>query len=132
MYWVGDRYQIEDVEPFARVEKGGEWRDKTEQERVALITNLERKQTREEFIAETDKDAFIARRTQELTDRRPMWSHAQKDFDPQRTAENQYLQAVENIDDRKVMQNNAEIDRRMRQFSRTLRRSKSGAEHAST
>lgn len=57
-YWAGDRYEIEDVEPFAWVFDQG-WRAPTREERDYLETGMTRKTlTREEFLA--GKEDWIA------------------------------------------------------------------------
>jgi hypothetical protein len=60
-YWDGSRYQVEDVEKFARIKTGysATWRDTTSKERDLLVTGIERKHdTVEELLAK--REAWIA------------------------------------------------------------------------
>lgn len=124
-YWAGDRYEVEDVEPFAWV-FDQEWRAPTQDERDILETGMTRKtQTRDEMLAQ--KEEWIARvqaETQAELDGGSFWLRREYPGGvvPRESIEAQFETVLARIDDEAAADERREIARRRIAFKRQLRR----------
>lgn len=119
-WWDGERYQVEDVEPFARVKQDGQWRDTTQQEREFWITGMEPMETRADLLDR--KDAWIDEVLQSRN-ASPTWQDRMNypDGVPREVIEKQFEVVLSRICESEAAQHNAESERRLRRFRRGLR-----------
>lgn len=135
-YWAGDRYKVEDVEPFAMVKDGGDWRDATAQEKDLFMTGIERKHLsrdeimaiRDEWIDETLAGMVLRQDEREEPTMLNGWNPAPSrreqypDGIPRSLAEESFDSMVGRIDEEAVADEQREVARRRMTFMRQLRR----------
>ncbi|MCV6596596.1 MAG: hypothetical protein OIF40_05860 [Mangrovicoccus sp.] len=135
-YWTGDRYEIEDIEPFAQAKDGAEWRATTAQERDFFMTGIKRKhQTRAEL--EVTRDAWIDDLWEKLKARQdereepsmanlfkpePTLREKFPEGIPRSYAEVWFNARVEALDEEAAADEQREVARRRMAFMRQLRR----------
>lgn len=129
-YWAGDRYAVEDTEPFAEVKGDDGWRATTAQERDLFMTGVERKHLsraelesiREEWIAEVwESQKEDWRKSPHSFQGR----FNQVDFPdgvPEECAVEAFEAFLGRVDDEKVSDEQREVARRRMAFMRQLRR----------
>lgn len=135
-YWTGDRYGVEDVEPFAVVKDGREWRETTAQEKDLFMTGIKRKHLsrdemmaiRDEWIDETLAGMVLRQDEREKPSMLNGWNPAPSrreqypDGIPRSLAEESFDSMVSNIDDEAAADEQREVARRRMAFMRQLRR----------
>ncbi|PIE13497.1 MAG: hypothetical protein CSA68_11615 [Rhodobacterales bacterium] len=125
-YWDGQRYLVEDVEPFAMIEDG-EWRAPTQDERDFLETGMVREtKTRDEFVA--GKEAWIDQVWEERKAERGYQDQIDyPDGIPRSAIEEHFAVMLERYEDggymaEKAREERREYSRRRLVFMRGLRR----------
>ncbi|MGH1417115.1 MAG: hypothetical protein ACRBB0_26765 [Pelagimonas sp.] len=131
-YWTGDRYAVEDMDPFIQVEDKGEWRDTTRSERDLFMTGIERKlETRAEFEARLDEEIErIMTAWRKTWDENPKstfngeWLNQEDypDGPPLEEVVERVQRHLNEIDDEAAADEQREVARRKMAFMRRLRR----------
>jgi hypothetical protein len=119
-YWSGDRYAVEDLEPFAGVKSDDGWRATTAQERDLMMTGIKRKHlTRAEIDAMrgdwVDRTWAEQKAEPSLRERFP-------DGVPRSFTEEAFERVFAKIDEEAAADEQREVARRRMAFMRQLRR----------
>ncbi|MEL6467887.1 MAG: hypothetical protein AAFQ58_23230 [Pseudomonadota bacterium] len=134
-YWAGDRYAVEDTEPFAEV-KDDEWRATTAQERDLFMTGVERKHlTRGELDAMRDEwvdQAWVDMKARQDEKDKPDFANKFQpvpslrerfpDGIPRSFADEAFERVFAKIDEEAAADEQREVARRRMAFMRQLRR----------
>ncbi|WP_226782536.1 hypothetical protein [Oceaniglobus trochenteri] len=119
-YWAGDRYKVEDVEPFAKVKDVDGWRATTAQERDLFMTGIKRKHlTRGEIAAM--RDEWIER-TWDVQKAEPSLREQFPDGVPRSFTEEAFERVFREIDEEAAADEQREVARQRMAFMRQLRR----------
>ncbi|KIN64900.1 hypothetical protein Z946_3794 [Sulfitobacter noctilucicola] len=135
-YWAGDRYKVEDIEPFAMVKDGPDWREATMQEKDLFMTGIKREHlSRDEMMAIRDEwiDETLAGMVLRQDEREPPsggngWKspptrrEEYPDGIPRSLAEGSFEAMIGRIDDEAAADEQREVARRRMAFMRQLRR----------
>ena len=120
-YWYGDRYHVEDDEPFAEIWDDG-WRAPSQDERDLLETGMQvTSMTKAQF--EAQRDEWIDRAWKSRNENMTSMERVMKpDGTPRSEIEADFQSRLDGIDDEKARDEQREIARRRNAFRRGLRR----------